>query len=164
MQRQWLSADTMVLVEKKHQKFVQWQEQRTSVERPQEYLTLYVRRATRADKEKWWDEKMTELEEGMKHNRQGDFFKKLKRLSGTKGTPADTILDEAGQQLKKPEEKVARWKRHFEHTLNVQRQVAADLTELQDNAGSDIPGVTREDVERAVMRLRNGKAAPEDRI
>ena len=60
-----------------------------------------MRRATRADKEKWWDEKMTELEEDMKHNRQGDVFKKLKRLSGTRGTPADTILDEAGQQPKK---------------------------------------------------------------
>ena len=118
LQRQWLSADTMVLVEKKCQRFVQWQEQRTNVERRQEYLSWckHVRRATRADKEKWWDEKMTELEENMKRNRQGDFFMKLKRLSGTRGTPADTILDEAGQQLKKPEEKLARWKRHFEHT------------------------------------------------
>ena len=37
----------------------------------QEYLTLckQVRRAMRADKEKWWDEKMTKLEEDMKHNR-----------------------------------------------------------------------------------------------
>ena len=94
------------------------------MERPQEYLTLcrQVRKATRADKEKWWDEKMTELEEDMKPNRQGD-FKKLKRLSGTRGTPADTSLDKAEQQLKKPEKKLARWKRHFEHTLNVQRQV-----------------------------------------
>ena len=73
-QRQWLSADTTVLVEKKRQKFVQWQEQCTNVERWQEYLTLckQVRRATRADKEKWWDEKMTELEEDMKDNRQGE--------------------------------------------------------------------------------------------
>ena len=74
-QRQWLSADTMVLAEKKRQRFVLWQEQRTNVEQRQEYLTLcrQVRRATRADKEKWWDEKMTELEEDMKGNRQGDF-------------------------------------------------------------------------------------------
>ena len=56
-----------------------------------------MRRAARADKENWWDEKMTELEDDMKRNRQGDCFKKLKRLSGTRGTPADTILDEAGQ-------------------------------------------------------------------
>ena len=67
-----------------------------------------MRRATRTDKEKWWDEKMTKLEEDMKRNRQGGVFKKLKRLSSTRGTPADTILDEARQQLKKPEEKLAR--------------------------------------------------------
>ena len=62
---------------------------------------------------------MTELEKDMKHNREGDIFKKLKRLSRTRGIPADMILDEAGQQMKKPEEKLARWKRHFEHSLNV---------------------------------------------
>ena len=95
--------DKMVLVEKKRQKSVQWQEQHRKVEWQQEYLTLckQVRRATRADKEKWWDEKMTKLEEDMKRNGQGGFFKKLKRLSSTRRTPADTILDEAGQQLKK---------------------------------------------------------------
>ena len=61
----------MELVEKKGQNFVQWQEQHTNVERQQKYLTLcqQVRRVTRADKEKWWDEKMTKLEEDMKHNR-----------------------------------------------------------------------------------------------
>ena len=53
-----------------------------------------MRRATRADKEKWWDEKMTKLEEDMKRNRQGGFFKKLKRLSSTSRTPADIILDD----------------------------------------------------------------------
>ena len=44
------------------------------------------------------------------------------------------------------EEKLAKWKRHFEHTLNVHRQVAADLMELEDIAGSDTPGVTRKEV------------------
>ena len=53
-----------------------------------------VRRATRTDKEKWWDAKMTKLEEDMKRNRQGGVFKKLKRLSSTSGTLADTILDD----------------------------------------------------------------------
>ena len=37
--------------------------------------------------------------------------------------------------MKKPEEKLARWKGHFEHTLNVQRQVAADLTKLVPGEG-----------------------------
>ena len=45
----------------------------------------------------------------------------------------------------------------------MQRQVAADLTERENNAGSYTPGVTREKVESAVMQLRNGEAA-EDRI
>ena len=45
------------------------------MERRREYVTLckQVRRVIRADKERWWDEKMTELQDDMKHNRQGDF-------------------------------------------------------------------------------------------
>ena len=44
----------------------------------------------------------------------------------------------------KPE---ARWKKNFEHTLNVQRPVAVELMEMEDNAGSDTERVTREEVE-----------------
>ena len=59
-------------IREKCQKFAQWQEQRTNVERQREYLTSckQVRRATRADKERLGDEKLTELEDDMKHNRQ----------------------------------------------------------------------------------------------
>ena len=41
----------------------------------------------------------------------------------------------------------------------MQRQVAADLTELEDNAGSYTPGVTREEVESAVMQLKKWKSS-----
>ena len=43
--------------------------------------------------------------------------------------PTSTILDENGQTLKKPEEKLARWQRHFAKVLNVQNGVAEDLYE-----------------------------------
>ena len=46
----------------------------------------------------------------------------------------------------------------------MQRQLAVDLTKLEDNVGSDTPCVTREEVESGVMRLRKRKAAGEDRI
>ena len=81
----------------------------------------------------------------------GRLFQETEEAVRHQRNTADTILDKAGQQLKTSEEKLARWKRHFEHTLNVQRQVAADLTELEDNAGSDTPGVTRKEVESVVV-------------
>ena len=62
----------------------------------------------KCDREQWWVGQLTEMENDFKQNRQGDFFKKMKRLSGNKVTPADTILDKSGQPLKRNEEKLAR--------------------------------------------------------
>ena len=86
-------------MEVKCQTFAQWQEQRTSVEKRREYLSYCkeVRKAVRADKERYWEEVMNDLEEDIKRNRQGDFFKKLSHLSGNSRALPDSILDEAGQ-------------------------------------------------------------------
>ena len=46
------------------------------------------------------------------------FFKKMRKLTNSSILPTNTILDEEGQTLKRPEEKLARWQRHFEKVLN----------------------------------------------
>ena len=61
---------------------------------------------------------MQDMDEDMKHHRQGDFFKKMKRLTNSKVTPEGIILDEHGNPLHTAEEKLARWKRHLEGVLN----------------------------------------------
>ena len=58
-QKGWISVDTFKLTEKKRLAFVSWQNQRTSVERRKEYVTLCkeVRKAVRNDKESGGTEK-----------------------------------------------------------------------------------------------------------
>ena len=97
-------------------------------------LCKLVRQAVKRVKEKWWNENMAAMKEDLRRCRQRDFFKKLKRLSGSKPRPADTILDEVGQPLQRNEDKLARWKRHFHDVLNVGNAVAAAvLAEVEDN-------------------------------
>lgn len=89
----------------------------------------------------------------------------MQQLTNNRVTPADTILDEAGQPLQKANEKLAHWKRHFEGILNVQSTVAEDvLAGLVDHSQVDEPEVTREEVKKAVGKLRNGKSAGDDQI
>ena len=155
------------LIERKRLTFSRWQEHRVSKNRQREYtdLSKEVRRAVRGDKEKWLESTMQDMDEDMKHHRQGDFFKKMKRLTNSKVTPEGTILDERGNPLHTPEEKLARWKRHFEGVLNVQGTADEEaMASLEDLSQVDTPEVTREEVERAVKKLRNGKAAGEDSI
>ena len=60
---------------------------------------------------------------------------------------------------------MARWKRHFEKVLNVQSVVADSVVEeLVDHSEAETTQVTREEVERAVRKLQNRKAAGEDDI
>ena len=117
------------------------------------------------DKEKWLDGVMKGLEGDMKRHRHRCFYKKMKRLTDTRIAPMSTILDERGQPLQKSEEKLERWKQHFEKVLNVQNEVEANVLEdLEDHSETDTSQLTREEVEQAVKKLQNGKAAGEDEI
>ena len=63
------------------------------------------------------------------------------------------------------EERLSRWKRHFEGVLNVPSTVAAEvIANVEDLATTDTTEVTREEVEVAVRKLKNGKAPGSDEI
>ena len=166
-QKAWITEKMLNLVEEKRRAFARWQEQRTDPEKRKEYVDLCkkVRRAVKGDKEKWLDGVMGDMEEDMRHNRQGRFYKKMKRLMGSRVAPLDRILDEAGQPVQQAEEKLSRWRRHFQKVLNVDSTVKEEaLANLEDHSHVETPEVNREEVERAVKRLQNKKAAGEDRI
>ena len=83
----------------------------------------------------------------------------MRKLTNSRVLPTNTIYDKEGQILKSPEEKLARWKRHFAKVFNVQNEVAEEVvSELENHSHGETPEVTRE-VRRAVWKLRNGKAA-----
>ena len=160
LRKPWISLETLKLVETKHKAFVDWQEERTDMARRKEYVAQckQVKWAVKCDREQWLVGQLTEMENDLKCNRQGD--KKMKRLSGNKVTPADTILDESGQPLQRNEETLARWRRHFERVLNVDNLVSEEvMSGIMDNADVETPDVTKEEVEKAMMKLKNGKAA-----
>ena len=165
--KRWISEDTMKIIEAKRKAFLQWQECRTNVEKQKEYWKYRkrVRRAVKKDREKWLDTMMKEMEDSLKRHRQGDFYKKLRQLNVSRVKPTTTILDESGKPLHTNEKKMARWRRHFEGVLNVRNAVTEDvIAEVEDLSGSDTPELTREEVEKAVKKLRNGKAAGSDHI
>ena len=58
---------------------------------------------------------------------------------------------------------MAHWRRHFEEALNVHNAVGEDvLAKVMDNTDAETLEVTREEVEKAVLKLRNSKAAEKD--
>ena len=164
-QKARITVETLDLVEAKKRAFSRWRERRTDVRRGKEYVDSCktVRRVMRRGKEKWLDGTMKGMEEEMRHNRRDRFFKKMKRLMNSRVTPVDTILDKAGQPVQQAEEKMSQWRRHFHEILNVDSAVSEEVVaDLEDN--SHTPEVNREEVERAVKKLQNKRAAGYDRI
>ena len=162
-----MSDRTIETIEAKQRAFVRWQEQREDAKRQKEYRDLCkrVRRAVKEDKEKWLDGMMKGLEDDMKRHRHGSFYKKMKRLTDNRIASMSTILDERGQPLQKSEEKLERWKQHFEKVLNVQNEVEVNVLEdVEDHSETGLSQLTREEVEQAVKKLQNGKAVGEDEI
>ena len=163
--KKWITESTLELTEKKRKAFLIWQEDRKNEHKRQEYrgLCKYVRRSVRADKEKWIDGMMKGMEEDMKRNRLGNFFKKLKNLMGKTGRRG-IIVDENGEQLTDGKDRLGRWKRHFESVLNVGSSMSVELQNSQSTGDDDLAELTIEEVRNAVKRLKNGKAAGDDGV
>ena len=119
----------------------------------------------RKNREAWLNAVMEEMEDSLKRHRQGDFFRKLRDLNASRVKPTSTIWDERGHPIQTSEERLSRWNRHFEGVLNVPNTVAAEvIANVEDLATTDTTEVTREEVEVAVRKLKNGKAPGSDEI
>ena len=117
--KRWISEDTMKIIEAKRKAFIQWEECRTNVERQKEYWNFQkrVRRAVKEDRKKWVNVMMKEMEDSLKHHRQGDFYKNLRQLNARRVKATTTNLDES--------------------VLNVQNAVAEDvIADVEDLSGS----------------------------
>ena len=166
VQKSWLSNDTLKIIKEKRMAFIRWQEDRTHPQRTETYKALrkQVRRAVTSDKEKWLDGVMDEMEEDMKRHRLGDFYKKMRRLN-SKLPSVSNIINEDGELLQTNEERMARWRRHFAGILNVEHGVSEDTTDhLIDNSEGETPEIIREEVVKAVQRLKNGRSPGEDEV
>ena len=123
-----------------------------------------VKQALRADKEKWIGEEMEEMEEYIKRHRHRNFFRRMRKLTNSRVIPTSTILDEKGHTIKNPE-KLTRWQKHFADMLNVQKKAAEEVvSELEDHSHGETEELTRGEVEKAVWKLCNGKAAGQHEV
>ena len=60
---------------------------------------------------------------------------------------------------------MAQWKRHFAGILNVEHAVSEDITnQLTDNAEGETSEITRDEVVKAMRRLKNGRSPGEDEV
>ena len=118
------------------------------------------------DRDKWWRTKAVELEKNMKMNNVQRVFEILNLKKKVK-KKIEGIKDKDGRLIKNEEEQLKRWKGYFEELFNVERVVeerkdGGEAKIIDGEKQSECP--TKEEVRKAVARLKSFKAAGPDGI
>ena len=164
----WLSDDVIRLSEKKAKLFAEWQSSRGQTSK-----TIYAAyrdanraciKATKEAKRSIWSRKGEALEKEARQHNTRAVHQKINELKGKANTGMDLLRDGQGNLIRGVKERRLRWKEHFEGLLN------AGNTQMTPNEAV-VTGQRDEellpsevDVERAIRRLKNGKAAGCDEI
>jgi exonuclease III len=172
----WLTDDVVKLAEEKAKLFVEWQSSSNSEPTREAKYAEYrdVNRAcikaTKKAKRMVWARKGEELEEEARRNNTRAVYQKLNELRGKSGAVMDLLKDTEGNFVREAGERRQRWKQHFEKHLNEgysQHQMApSEVVEnrrTQYEVDEELPP-SEDDVERAIKRLKNNKAAGCDEI
>src|ERR1700729_3288611 len=125
-----------------------------------------VKSSIKADKRNYIDNLAREAEEAAAKGNMRDLFENTKKLVGKyQQTSRRPVKDKEGKTLNSIQEQVSRWTEYFKELLN--RPVPSDPPAIQA-AEEDLPidcaVPKKEEVKKAILLLRSGKAAGPDGI
>ena len=117
------------------------------------------------DKRDYIDSLAQEAEEAAYHGNMKDLYMTTKKLAGKYSRPEQPVKDKQGQNITDSEQLYERWAEHFEELLN--RPVPENppyIAEAEIDIDIDCDPPTREEIIRAITKMKNGKAAGPDGI
>ena len=119
----------------------------------------------RESKKQTWKEFGEKLEQDSVGN-QKLFYNILKTLRKKRNSDIIAIKNEKGEMLTEEKQIMERWKNYFEKLLNPQRTQNTELSKTERRHEEDEREIfiTKGEVQDAIKKLKNGKAAGFDRI
>ncbi|KAI8494385.1 hypothetical protein Bbelb_276110 [Branchiostoma belcheri] len=120
--------------------------------------------AIHRDRETFWADQATSLEEAAQRDDQHQVYSILRRAKAGPQRRSSLIKDTAGNILSSEEDCITRWREHFSQLLNhppvpedPDLKDAADAAD-GSNTDSPTPPVTPDEIRTALRKLKNGKA------
>jgi len=164
VRRPWLTAETLDIIDQK--KEARLRDDHGEWKR----LKGMYKARSKVDLENFYTKIADEAESGFQRNNLGPAYQAIKRLRGNAHSAANgPVARSDGSMCTTPEEVTARWREHYQNTLN--HPAATPCADLDDFASSSAPDVTVpedaptiSEVTRAIRRLKNGRAAGSDGI
>ena len=139
-----------------------------SAEKKKEYNKLKhkIEKKCREEEIRQLEEKCSQCEESYLRKDSKTVYKTIKSLTKQRNTGRCNIKDKDNKVLDKEEEIQQRWKDYYSELYNTPRQNDRSiLTEIPSSMNTDkLADVSREEVEKALHGMKNGKAAGPDGI
>ena len=168
--KDWISVDTLQKIQARRLKREAVNERRTRASKAAaqaEYTKAHkeVKRSVKKDKRDYIDSLAQEAEEAAYHGNMKDLYMTTKKLAGKYSRPERPVKDKQGQNIIDSEQLLERWAEHFDELLNRPApENPPDIAEAETDIDIDCDPPTREEIIRAIKKMKNGKAAGPDGI
>ena len=164
--KEWISAKTLKKIESRRIKKAIVNNSRTRAEKARvqkEYAD--GNKEVKTDKKNYINSLAKEAEEAAYSGNMKQLYDTTRKLSGKYGRPERPVKDKNGKTIIGKEGQFSRWAEHFAKMLN--GPTPSNPSEIQP-ADLDLPinckKPSRNEIRKAIMKLKNGKAAGVDNI
>ena len=169
--KEWISRETLNKIEERRE--VKKKLLSTKSERLRERFATehrekdkIVKNSARNDRRQYTEDLAQEAEEAAHQNDMKTVYQITRKLKGDFGQNCDRpVKDEDGTTLTSEEQKLQRWKEHFQKVLNrPEPAVLADIPEAAEDLDINLGDITLAEVKDAINKLKNGKAPGDDGV
>nr|KAG5690467.1 hypothetical protein BaRGS_016467 [Batillaria attramentaria] len=124
-----------------------------------------VKRSTRKDKRDYIDNLANQAEEAAGQGNLKNLYQVTKKLAGKFQQTDKPVKDKNGHPLTTTEEQLKRWAEHFRELLNRPiPETPPDIPPAETELPINCDKPSKAEIRKAIMTLRNGKAAGPDEI
>ena len=168
--KDWISADTLQRLEERKTKKAQLNMGRTRAAKAraqEEYSAAdkEVKRSVKKDKKNFVDSLAAQAEEAAGQGNLKDLYMITKKLANKFQQTEKPVRDKNGNQLTTTEEQLTRWAEHFQELLNRPApETPPDIQPAEEDLDINCSKPSKSEIKKAIMSLKNGKAAGPDEI
>ena len=168
--KEWITENSLKKIEerKRAKAILNSSKTRTAKKTAQQKLTetdKAVKRSIKADKKKYLDDLAQEAEEAAERGNLREVYSITKRLAGKFQSGDKPIKDKQGKLLTSQEEQKNRWKEHFQELLNrPPPENPPEIEPASEDLEINLEPPSLKEIEAAIKKLRNNKAAGPDGI
>ena len=168
--KDWISVDTLQRLEERKTKKAQLNMDRTRAAKAraqEEYSATdkEVKRSVKKDKKNYVNNLAAQAEEAAGQGNLKDLYMITKKLANKFQQTEKPVKDKNGNQLTTTEEQFTRWAEHFRELLNRPvPETPPGIQPAEEDLDINCSKPSKSEIKKAIMSLKNGKAAGPDEI